>query len=287
MISIEISEGALEAYETAFSITCKSVALFPGSREGTWRIEAIKPVGEAESALVAALALAATLSGTRAVLQRSPIPAEGWLGRNLASFPPQLIGRRFAIYGTHHAIPSSRSRVALTLDAGLAFGSGEHGSTSGCLRALERISWRRPRRVLDLGTGSGILAMAAAQLLHRRILATDIDPWSVHVARQNARRNRLSHVTRFQLANGWRNRTVRRSGPYDLVLANILARPLCAMAKPLSAHLAQGGTAILSGLLDTQARSVAAAHRHWGLRLETRFYEGPWVTLVLRRNFTH
>lgn len=283
MVSTEIPEGALEAYELALSSTCKSVAFFPGSREGYWRLEAIKPVGEAEPALISALVLAAGLSGTTAVLQRSPIPAGGWLQRNLASFPPQLIGQQFAVSGTHSPGTLSNRRVTLTLDAGLAFGSGEHGSTRGCLRALERICWRRPRRILDLGTGSGILAMAAARLLHRRILATDIDPWSVRVARQNARRNRLRHLTRFQVADGWRNRTVRREGPYDLVVANILARPLCAMAKPLSTCLAPGGTAILSGFLNTQAHSVAAAHRRRGLCLEVRLYEGPWVTLVVRR----
>src|SRR5262249_45111733 len=109
---------------------------------------------------------------------------------------------------------------------------------------------------------------------------------SLRVARENARRNCLGHMIRYQLANGWRNGTVHRSGPYDLVFTNIFARQLCAMAKSLSAHLAPGGTAILSGLLATQARSVTRAHRPPCLRRDTRFYEGPWVTLVLRKSAT-
>ena len=137
-----------------------------------------------------------------------------------------------------------------TLDAGLAFGSGEHGSTRGCLRALERVAHRRPRRILDLGTGSGILAMAAARLFCRRVLATDIDPWSVRVAAENASLNGVARLVRVRLADGWRDPVVRRAGPYDLVFANILARPLCLMAKHLAAHLAPGGIAILAGVLE-------------------------------------
>jgi ribosomal protein L11 methyltransferase len=165
----------------------------------------------------------------------------------------------------------------------MAFGSGEHGSTRGCLRALERIAHRRPRRILDLGSGSGILAMAAARLLRRPVLATDHDPWSVRVAARNAAANGVGRLVRTRLADGWRSAAPRRGGPYDLVLANILARPLCGMAKDLSLHLAPGGTAILAGLLAEQARMVLAAHRRRGLRLDFMLREGPWTTLVLRR----
>jgi len=124
--------------------------------------------------------------------------------------------------------------------------------------------------------------MAAARLLRRRVLAADIEPWSVRVARQNAVLNRIGPMLRCWRADGWRDRAVRAGGPYDLVLANILARPLCLMARPLAAHLAQGGTAILSGLLASQARQVLAAHRRQGMRLEAAISEGPWTTLVLR-----
>ena len=177
--------------------------------------------------------------------------------------------------GTHLHGPPTPGRITLTLDAGLAFGSGEHGSTRGCLRALERVAHRRPRRILDLGTGSGILAMAAARLLHRPVLATDIEPWSVRVAQQNATLNRLGRLVRLRLADGWRDPAVRAGAPYDLVFANILARPLCLMARHLAAHLAPGGTAILSGLLQTQARAVTAAHRRCGLASGGQHSGGP------------
>ena len=160
------------------------------------------------------------MSGVSVPAQRTPTPAEGWLARTYASFPEQLIGRRFVVRGTHLREPPMPGRITLTLDAGLAFGSGEHGSTRGCLRALERVAYRRPRRILDLGTGSGILAMAAARLLHRPVLATDIEPWSVRVAQQNAALNRLGRLIAVP-PGGWlaasrdpRGRTLRsRASP--------------------------------------------------------------------------
>lgn len=281
-ISVTVPEVALEAFEAALGSVCKTVGLFRDPAGADWQVEGVKPAGEGEAALVAALALATALTGVNAALRRAPIPAEGWLARTRAAFPQQLIGRRFAVRGTHHGRRPPAGRITLTLDAGLAFGSGEHGSTRGCLRALERVAYRRPRRILDLGTGSGILAMAAASLLHRRVLATDIEPWSVRVARQNAALNRIGPMLHCRRADGWRDRVVRAGGPYDLVLANILARPLCLMAGSLAAHLAPGGTAILAGLLASQTRQVLAAHRRHGMRLEAAICEGPWTTLVLR-----
>jgi len=151
---------------------------------------------------------------------------------------------------------------------------------------LEQVARRRPSRMLDLGTGSGILAIAAARLLHRTVLATDIEPWPVRVAAENARLNGVPRLVRVRLADGWRDAAVRARGPYDLVFANVLARPLCAVAKDLAANLAPGGTAILSGLLRGQARAVLAAHRRHGLRLERVVTVGAWATLVLRRGIS-
>ena len=188
---MRVPEAALEAYEAALSTVCTAVGFFRDAATGDWQIEGVKEVGSREPELTAALALAASVTGTTASLHRTATPAEGWLARTYASFPEQRIGRRFAIRGTHLHDPPSRGRITLTLDAGLAFGSGEHGSTRGCLSALERVAHRRPRRILDLGTGSGILAMAATRLLHRPVLATDVEPWSVRVAQQNATLNQL------------------------------------------------------------------------------------------------
>lgn len=281
-VFIDVPDSALEAYEAALASVCATVGFFRDQTTGNWRIEGVKPIAAAEPELAAALALAAALTGVAAPIKRTPTPAEGWLARTYAAFPEQHVGRRFAVRGTHLDSALATGRITLTLDAGLAFGSGEHGSTRGCLRALERVSYRLPRHILDMGTGSGILAMAAARLLHRPVLATDIERWSVRVARRNAALNRLGTKMRIRLADGWRHRLVLAAAPYDLVFANILARPLCLMAKGLAAHLSPGGTAILSGLLETQARGVLAAHRRRGLRLEGRVREGPWTTLILR-----
>lgn len=282
-VSVTVPETSLEAYEAALDSACDTVGFFRDDVTGDWRVEGVKPVGGCEAELAAGLALAAGLTGFVATLERSETPAEGWLARTYAGFPEQQIGRRFAVRGTHLPPHDAPGRITLLLDAGLAFGSGEHGSTRGCLLALQRVAYRRPRRILDLGTGSGILAIAAARLLHRPVLATDIEPWSVRVAGENAALNGVAHRVRPMLANGWRDARVRAGGPYDLVFANILARPLCLMARDLAANLAPGGTAILAGLLTTQAHAVLAAHRWQGLRLERMIVARPWATLVMRR----
>lgn len=279
---VDVPEAAVSAYEAALKATCESVGTFIGAGN-CWRVEGVKRIGERNGELAAALGLAATLSGHSAAIERAPIEPADWIARTRSAFPERLIGKRFAVSGTHDRSPRARGRITLILDAGLAFGSGEHASTRGCLLALERVGRWRPRRILDLGTGSGILAIAAARLLHRPVLATDIDPSSVRVARENAALNQVSHLVRTHLSNGWRARAVRRGGSYDLVFANILARPLAGMARDSAQHLSRGGTAILSGLLRAQAAFVLVAHRRVGLHLVSQVHEDGWTTLVVRR----
>jgi ribosomal protein L11 methyltransferase len=282
-VSVVVPADAVPAFEAAMTDACHAVGLFIEDEEaGTWRVEGVKPAGGNDQ-LTAGLAMAELATGIAPVLCRQDTEEDGWLARVYDGFPEQTIGRRFAVRGTHVAAPRLPGRVTLMLDAGLAFGSGEHGSTRGCLRALERVAYRRPARLLDMGCGSGILAMGAAVLLRRRVLAVDIDPWSVLVSRQNARLNRIAPWMVCRLGNGWQAQAVRGDARFDLVFANILARPLCLMARHLAAHLAPGGTVILAGLLDTQMRAVLAAHRRQGLRLEFVLAEGNWRTMVLRK----
>ena len=305
-ISVIVPEAAVSAYEAALRATCDSIDFFRLDDGATWQIEGVKPRGQREADLHASLALAVAVTGVEAIPQRRDTDTDGWLARVYASFPEQRIGRRFAVRGTHLAGPPAPGRITITLDAGLAFGSGEHGSTRGCLRALERYATRSKRdcsperpslsaggakragvrwgpRILDLGTGSGILALAAAALLHRPVLGVDLEEWSVRTARENAARNRLGPRTRFVRGDGWFAPAVRAAAPYDLVFANILARPLCTMARRLRRRLRPRGTVILSGLLDSQERMVLAAHRAQGLWLRFRIHEGRWTTLVLHR----
>ncbi|WP_342628906.1 50S ribosomal protein L11 methyltransferase [Nguyenibacter vanlangensis] len=283
-IAVTVPAEAVEAYEEALSVVCTTIGIFEmDDSQILWRVEGVRDLGHGEGELAAALALAAAVTGHEAALDRVRTEAEGWLARTYESFPEQLVGQRFAVRGTHLDGESASRRIAITLDAGMAFGSGEHGSTRGCLRALERVAHRRPRRILDMGCGSGILAMAAAALLRRPVLAIDIEPWSVRTTRQNAALNGLGALVEARLGNGWRTPGLKRRAPFDLVFANILARPLCLMAQDLALHLAPGGTAILAGLLHGQAGMVLAAHRRQGLVLERRLTEGDWTTLVLRK----
>jgi ribosomal protein L11 methyltransferase len=278
----QLPEDAVPAYEAALLAVSATVSLFHDEDTDHWRIEAVRDTLADQDALQAALALAAGLTGHEAPMSRSLTESDGWLARTVEAFPEQEIGRRFLIRPTHVAPRPTYGRIALTLDAGLAFGSGEHSSTQGCLMALERMP-RRPMRVLDVGSGSGILAMGAAKLWHVKALATDIDPWSVRVAEENAKMNGLKPRLRAILATGYNHRAITRGAPYDLIFANILARPLCAMACDLAAHLKPGGTAILAGLLGKQVRMVLAAHQRAGLVLERRISLDPWATLVLRK----
>ena len=209
-----IPDEAVPYYEAALESLCRTVGYFrEPPLEETWRLEGVWEQNGDEAALSAALALAAAVSGFDAgAPERHPTEAEGWLARTVEAFPEQALGRRFTIRPTHLPNPRQWDRLVLRLDAGLAFGSGEHESTRGCLLAFEAVAHRRPRRILDLGTGSGILGMAAAKLLHRKVLATDIEPWSVRVAAENGVMNGLRGLFRAELADGWRDPVVR-TGP--------------------------------------------------------------------------
>lgn len=202
---------------------------------------------------------------------------------NLREFPPLTIGR-FFVHGSHITdIPYGK--WPLQVDAGAAFGSGEHATTVGCLLAWQRVMQRQPPRklnVLDMGCGSAILGMAAAkQYPTARVLAVDIDQVSVRVANENIRINRL-HSRAFAAAgNGYTSRRLLADSPYDIIFANILARPLMQFARHLKRHLAPGGVAILSGLLASQERMVLQAHRMQGMKLKERIVQNGWATLVI------
>ena len=204
-----------------------------------------------------------------------------WLAMALSGLPPVRAGR-FFVYGVHDRGRTPASTVNLRIEAGAAFGTGHHGTTVGCLLAYDALlKARRFERVLDVGTGTGVLAIAAARTGSRLVVGTDIDPVSVRIARENAR---INHDRgRFAYANGLAHPIVRAAAPYDLVFANILARPLVWLASDIRSALRPGGVAVLSGLLRSQARFVLAAYRSRGFRLQRRLGRDAWATLVLRR----
>ena len=211
------------------------------------------------------------------------LPDRDWLAENRAAFPPLQIGR-FWIYGSHISARPPAASLPLQIDAAMAFGSGTHPTTEGCLRAMQMIRDKRPKRVLDMGCGSAILAMAAGRLWRSSVcVAADSDQVAIRVATTNRRLNRVApKATRFAVSRGFGNRQVRKPAPYDLILANILAGPLTRMAPDLVRYLSARGWLILSGILNRQVASVEAAYRAQGMRRWARLTIGDWTSLVMR-----
>ena len=205
-----------------------------------------------------------------------------WLAMALSGLPPVKAGR-FFVYGLHDLGRTPMNTVNLRIEAGAAFGTGHHGTTVGCLFAYDQLlKANRYDKVLDVGCGTGILAIAAAKCGATTAVGTDIDRVSVRISRENAALNQAR--ARFVWADGLGHRAVRGQAPYDLVFANILARPLVSLAQPIRGALKPGGTAILSGLLRSQERMVRAAYVARGFRLKSRIHRDAWATLVLKHS---
>ncbi len=188
------------------------------------------------------------------------------------------------VHGHHDRDRVPVNKLRIEIEAALAFGTGHHGTTRGCLVLLDEVLRRRtPKRVLDLGSGTGVLAIAAAKALHHHVLASDIDPRSVEVARENARLNGVGNLVETICATGFHSPRFAAEGPFGLVLANILAAPLRKLAPKMAAHLAPSAYIILSGLLPHQAGSVVAAYRSNGVKLIRRLQLDGWTSLLMQR----
>jgi ribosomal protein L11 methyltransferase len=192
---------------------------------------------------------------------------------------------RFVVHGAHDRAGLRANDIGIEIEAALAFGTGHHGTTCGCLLALDDLmKRRRAPNVLDIGTGTGVLAIAAAQLLRKRVAAGDIDPVAVRAARENARLNRAASFITFVRAAGVRAQVIRERGPYGLIFANILMGPLTRLAVPIRSLAAPGAHVVLSGLLPSHANAVVSIYSAQGLVLERRTVLEGWVTLVMRRS---
>jgi ribosomal protein L11 methyltransferase len=244
--------------------------------KGIWRIDAFPNDADDARGIEARLK---AHDGLTVVVEK--LADADWLAMSLSGLPPVRAGR-FFVYGAHDEGVVPGNTVNLKIDAGAAFGTGHHGTTVGCLIAFDELLKReRFERVLDVGCGTGVLAIAAAKTGSKIAVGTDIDQPSVRIANENAKLNMAD--ARFVHAFGLNDRKVRQHGPYDLVFANILAPPLVSLSQDIKNALALGGVAILSGLLRTQERRVSAAYLSRGFILERRIHRDAWSALVLRR----
>ena len=211
------------------------------------------------------------------------VEATDWVKASLAGLAPVQAGR-FIVHGAHDRAHIPPNKIGIEIEAALAFGTGHHGTTRGCLILLDDILREyQPRRVLDLGSGTGVLAIAAAKALRKRVLASDIDPRATEVARENAKLNGVGNLVDSICATGFAAPHFASYAPFDLVLANILANPLRALATPMARQLAPSGLVILSGLLPAHATGVIAAYRSRGLVLRRHLKLDGWSSLVMQK----
>jgi len=254
-----------------------AVAAFEGI-DGRWNVEIHFEQAPDEAAIRRLIGDA----GGPADVMFETIAARDWVAASLADLKPVAAGR-FTVHGAHDRVHVTANRIGIEIEAALAFGTGHHGTTRGCLLALDGIVKRAfPRRVLDIGTGTGVLAIAAAKALRVPVLASDIDPEAVRIARENARLNGIAPFLEYLHAAGLGAPRFRTRAPFDLVFANILLPPLKRLAGPMRPLLAPRAHVVLSGLLAAQEQAALAAYRPHGLTLVRRIPLGEWVTLVLR-----
>ncbi|MCW5683903.1 MAG: 50S ribosomal protein L11 methyltransferase [Pseudolabrys sp.] len=258
-----------------------AAAAFEGD-DGRWCVE-VHFGSQPDEAAIRALVAAAGGDAVAAELTFETVAATDWVTASLAGLIPVDAGR-FRVHGSHDRASVGSNRIGLEIEAALAFGTGHHGTTRGCLLALDALARHfKPERVLDVGTGTGVLAIAAARRWHVGAVASDIDPVAVVAARTNAALNRAAASVVALRAAGVADARIGNGAPYDLIFANILLGPLVRMATPLAALLAPGGYIVLSGLLPVHAHAALAAYRARGLILERRFPLDQWMTLLMRK----
>ncbi len=271
--SFEPAEVASTAFETD--------DLWPGGGKA-WLVEAY--FGWApDEATIRALIAAASDEATARSAAFGLTEKKDWVANSLAGLKPVRAGR-FLVHGAHDRARVKTNDVAIEIEAGLAFGTGHHGTTRGCLLHFDRLlKRRRPKRVLDVGCGAGVLAIAAAKVLRRKVWLGDIDPIAVEVASANARLNGAGALAHAIVSRGVENAALREAAPYDLVFANILAKPLRRLAPSLAAVIGAKGEAIVSGLLLADVPGVLASWRAQGFHLAERIELEGWASLRLRR----
>ena len=286
-VAFDVPERAIAAFEAAFgpfALTVTSYSLDGDRRtpgEARWRLEFLVPTMPDPSAIERTIAAVAGQLGIGVGgVAVAPLTEQDWVAAGLAQQPATRIGR-FVVRGPHERGIAHPGKIAIEIEAGLAFGTGRHETTAGCLIAIARLARRRRfRHALDLGTGSGVLAIAIAKLGRIPVTAVEIDPVAVCVARANVRANGVASLV--TVAGGGSAPARGRRG-YDLIVANILLTPLRRMARRLVERLTPDGRLILAGILVDEEAALIAAYRAQGLALDGRIQRGAWPTLVFRR----
>jgi ribosomal protein L11 methyltransferase len=279
-MAIRLADLMVESFDPADT----AAAAFEDRVNGAdpWVVEAYFTAAPDEERVRAVVVAAAGKAVARKV-RFGRVQACDWVAHSLEGLAPVRVGR-FLVHGAHDRGVAGAHEIGIEIEAALAFGTGHHGSTRGCLALLERVAKRRrPRTVLDLGTGSGVLAIAAARRFHVAVSAGDIDAIAVATAKANAKRNRAGALVRPVQARGIDHPTLKSGAPYDLVTANILAAPLRKLAPALSRVLAPGGEIVLAGLLPRDVQGVVSAYRAQNIALVRRLDVEGWATLLMRR----
>jgi ribosomal protein L11 methyltransferase len=271
---VDVVAESFDAFETAAGMSQDG--------DGRWAVAIHFRDPPNETAVRALVALAAGADAANALAFEATAPQD-WIRKSIEGLNPVEAGR-FVVHGSHDRARVGVNRIAIEIEVSLAFGTGHHASTRGCLLALDRIvKAQRPRAILDIGTGSGVLAIAAARALRQPVVAGDIDRIAVRTARANAQLNRAAAYIDISRADGLGARRLRRRTPYDLILANIVLIPLQRLATPIARVAKPGARVVLSGLLRAEEIPAVASYRARGFALERRILLGGWVTLVLRR----
>lgn len=283
-ISVPLTQSQAYALVDAV-MECENLALSATARENTegdWVFEALCA---AEPDIDAFNDLARTiLGGTLHFSLEQVDPDTNWVEKSLIDLKPVHAGG-FYIYGSHAAGHAPLGATALLIEAAQAFGTGHHETTTGCLEAINlTLKRRKPRYLLDVGTGTGVLALAMAKRTHLAVIATDIDPVAIKTTLENARLNGLSKEIIAVEATGLNHSVIAENRPYDLIVANILAGPLQALAPEIALAAEPGATIILSGILNRQAARVISAYAAQGIRLSRRIEKGDWTTLILEKS---
>ena len=282
-ISIEeVPDHSGELFQNALEPLVSAVSR--QKRNGEWLVRAYTVEQPEPSLILGMISEAAEKAGiSPPYVHIELLPQIDWVAQSLQNLNPIKIGR-FIIRGSHTPECTNPSTIEIEINAGTAFGTGHHASTKGCLLALGKMTQSpTPKNCLDLGCGAGILSFAVAKLWKTKTMACDIDRNAVQVAKENATMNQVHCLVRCAVSDGFRSPIVRYKGPYDLIMANILFRPLVRLAPSTIYNMSPSGTLIISGILEQQKTAITATYRSLGLYLIRRFSVDGWTTLVMRK----